>query len=108
MLFRSGRTQGPMRLPVLPNDYRPEYSPLYSLLNLQFTKKIKQQWELMIGIQNIFNFLPRDPIMRPFDPFDRMVNDPVSNPNGFTFDPSYNYAPMMGRRGVVGVRLNIE
>jgi outer membrane receptor for ferrienterochelin and colicins len=104
----TGRTQGPMRLPVLPNDYRPEYSPLYSLLNLQFTKKIKQQWELMIGIQNIFNFLPQDPIMRPFDPFDRMVNDPVSNPNGFTFDPSYNYAPMMGRRGVVGVRLNVE
>ncbi len=104
----TGRTQGPMRLPVLPADYRPEYSPLYCLINLQFTKRILQQWELMVGVQNVFNFLPRDPIMRPFDPFDRTVNDALNNPNGYTFDPSYNYAPMMGRRAVVGVRLNID
>lgn len=104
----TGRTQGAMRLPVLPDDYRPEYSPVYSLLNLQVTKKIKGWLELMAGVQNLLNFLPRDPIMRPFDPFDRNVNDPVTNPFGYTFDPSYNYAPMMGRRGVFGVRLNIN
>lgn len=104
----TGRTQGPMRLPVLPHDFRPEYSPFYSLLNLQLTKKIKGRLELMAGIQNILNFLPRDPIMRPFDPFDKHINDAVNNPFGYTFDPSYNYAPMMGRRGVFGVRLNID
>jgi outer membrane receptor for ferrienterochelin and colicins len=104
----TGRTQGPMRLPILPNDYRPEYSPMYSLLNLQFTKKIKEHFELMVGVQNLLNFLPQDPIMRPFDPFDKNINDAVSNPFGYTFDPSYNYAPMMKRRGVVGVRVNID
>jgi outer membrane receptor for ferrienterochelin and colicins len=104
----TGRTQGPMRLPILPNDYRPEYSPMYSLLNIQFTKKIKEHFELMLGVQNLLNFLPHDPIMRPFDPFDKNVNDAVSNPFGYSFDPSYNYAPMMKRRGVVGVRVNID
>jgi outer membrane receptor for ferrienterochelin and colicins len=104
----TGRTQGPMRLPILPNDYRPAYSPTYSLLNFQFTKKIKEHVELMIGVQNLLNFLPLDPIMRPFDPFDKNVTDAVSNPFGYTFDPSYNYAPMLQRRGVVGVRVNID
>lgn len=100
----TGRTQGSMRLPVLPNDYRPEYSPVYSLLNLQFAKKIKANAECMFGIQNLLNFLPKDPIMRPFDPFDKAVDDPVVNPFGYTFDPSYNYAPMMKRRVVIGLR----
>ncbi len=102
----TGRTQGKMRLPVLPNDYRPEYSPVYSLVNIQLTKKIKQHIELMAGVQNLLNFLPKNPIMRSFDPFDKQVDDAVNNPNGYTFDPSYNYAPMMKRRGVAGVRVN--
>lgn len=104
----TGRTQGPMRLPILPNDFRSEYSPMYSLINIQFTKKIKEYFEVMLGIQNLLNFLPRDPIMRPFDPFDKSVNDALNNPFGYTFDPSYNYATMMQRRGVVGVRVNID
>ncbi len=104
----TGRTIGPMRLPVFPNDYRPEYSPWYSLLDLQFVKQTGKRFEWIVSIKNLFNFLPQDPIMRPFDPFDLQVNDPVNNPNGYTFDPSYNYAPMMARRFVIGFRCRLS
>lgn len=104
----SGNWYGPMRLPVLPNDYRPEYSPWFCLANLQLTKKTIKGWEFYGGLKNFFNFLPSDPIMRPFDPFDKHANDPVANPNGYTFDPSYNYAPLQGRRGYLGIRYTIK
>ncbi len=46
--------------------------------------------------------MPADPLMRPFDPFDKYVQ--VNNPNGYTFDTSYNYAEMKGRRYFIGIR----
>lgn len=104
----TGKVFGPQRLPIVPNDFRPEYSPWFTLANLQFTQRIGKQTELYIGVKNLFNFIPKNPILRPDDPFDRRVNDPVSNPNGYTFDPSYNYAPVMGRRVMVGMRFNLD
>lgn len=95
---------GPMRLPILPNDYRPEYSPFYAIANIQVTKRFSRQFEVYAGIKNLLNFVPKDPIMRPFDPFDKNTEDPVSNPYGYTFDPSYNYASMQGIRGFAGFR----
>ncbi len=103
----TGKWNGPMRLPILPNDYRPEYSPWYCIANVQVTKKFKRNIELYGGVKNIFNFIPKDPIIRPFDPFDKNVNDPVNNPNGYTFDPTYNYAALQGARGFIGIRYNI-
>jgi outer membrane receptor for ferrienterochelin and colicins len=100
-------TYGPMRLPVVPNDFRPEYSPWYTLLNLQVRQPFKEQWELYVGIKNLLNFIPQYPILRPQDPFDLQVNDPVNNPNGYTFDASYNYAPLQGIRVFAGVRCQI-
>lgn len=102
----TGNWYGPMRLPILPNDYRPEYSPWFCIANIQFTKKFDYGLEFYGGMKNIFDFVPKDPIMRPFDPFDKNVDDPVSNPNGYTFDPSYNYASMQGRRVYLGIRYN--
>lgn len=103
----TGKWDGPMRLPVLPNDYRPEYSPWFCIANLQLAKKFSNGLELYGGLKNLFNFLPEDPIMRPFDPFNKYANDPVSNPHGYTFDPSYNYAPLQGIRGFLGMRYNL-
>lgn len=103
----TGNWYGPMRLPILPNDYRPEYSPWFALLNFQLNKKW-DQIEIYGGMKNVFNFVPADPIMRPFDPFDKRANDPVTNPNGYTFDPSYNYSSLQGRRGYLGVRWSIK
>jgi outer membrane receptor for ferrienterochelin and colicins len=100
----TGQFYGPMRLPVLPNDYRPEYSPLYSLANIQVSKSFESGFEIYFGVKNLFNFTPKDPLMRPFDPFDTNVNDPISNPNHYTFDTTYGYAPMQRIRGFLGVK----
>lgn len=103
----TGKWDGPMRLPVLPHDYRPEYSPWFCVANLQVSKKFGNGMELYGGVKNLFNFIPKDPIMRPFDPFNKYVNDPVNNPYGYTFDPSYNYAALQGIRGFLGLRYNL-
>ncbi|HRP55029.1 TonB-dependent receptor [Agriterribacter sp.] len=103
----TGKWDGPMRLPVLPNDYRPEYSPWFCIANLQLTKKLSNGLELYGGIKNLFNFVPEDPVMRSFDPFNKYINDPVANPYGYTFDPSYNYAPLQGIRGFLGIRYTL-
>jgi outer membrane receptor for ferrienterochelin and colicins len=104
----TGKVFGPQRLPVVPNDFRPEYSPWFTLANLQLTQRIGKKVELYGGIKNLLNFMPENPILRPEDPFDKRVNDVVNNPNGYTFDPSYNYAPLSGRRAFLGVRVNID
>lgn len=100
----TGQFYGPMRLPVLPNDYRPEYSPFYTLANIQVSKNFKSGFEVYCGIKNLFNFTPKDPLMRPFDPFDKNVDDPIGNPYQYTFDTTYGYAPMQKIRGFLGVK----
>ncbi|SJZ68114.1 TonB-dependent receptor [Sediminibacterium ginsengisoli] len=103
----TGKWSGPMRLPVLPDDYRPAYSPWFCIANIQLTKKFGNGIELYGGAKNMLNFIPANPIMRPFDPFNKTVNDPVNNPYGYTFDPSYNYASLQGIRAFLGVRYNL-
>jgi outer membrane receptor for ferrienterochelin and colicins len=101
----SGNVYGPMKLPLVENDFRPEYSDWYSIQNTQVTKTFKKGWEVYGGVKNILNFTPPAySILRPEDPFDKNVNDPVNNPNGYTFDPTYVYASNQGIRGFIGVR----
>jgi len=102
----TGNWYGPMRLPILPNDYRPEYSPWFCVANIQFTKKFDYGLEIYGGMKNVFDFVPKYALMRPFDPFNKTVDDPVANPNGYTFDTTYNYASLQGRRMFLGVRYN--
>ncbi len=98
----TGKLTGPMYLPVVPNDFRPEKSPTYCLMNLQLTKRLPKNFELYAGVKNILNFIPKNPILRPFDPFDKHLDE--NNPYGYTFDPSYNYAPIQGAKGFIGMR----
>lgn len=101
----SGNVYSPMLLPVLENDYRPAYSPWFGIINLQITTVITKDWQIYGGLKNLLDFIPKeDPIMRPFDPFDKTINDQVNNPNGYTFDPGYNYAPYQRARLFLGVR----
>ncbi len=106
----TGAIYGPMRLPIFPNDTRPEFSPLFSIQNIQFTKTFAETpLEIYCGIKNLLNYTPpANSIMRAFDPFDKRANDPVNNPNNFTFDPTYSYASFQGIRGFLGVRWRIE
>jgi outer membrane receptor for ferrienterochelin and colicins len=41
----TGQVNGPMRLPLQQDDYRPEYSPTFCLANIQITKKIGNRFE---------------------------------------------------------------
>lgn len=95
----------PMRLPILPNDYRPEYSPWYALHQIQLTNTSSKKFDFYVAIKNLFNFLPSDPLMRPFDPFDKQINE--NNPFQYTFDATYGFAPMQGRRILIGLRYHM-
>ncbi len=100
----TGQWYSPMRLPVQPNDFRPARSPWHLIANAQYRRALGDRIELYGGVKNLLDFVPRDPIMRPFDPFDRQAGDSEANPNGYTFDTAYMYAPMQGRRWFVGLR----
>jgi outer membrane receptor for ferrienterochelin and colicins len=102
----TGQWNGKMRLPIEPNDFRSEYSPWYCIANIQLTKKFNNGMEIYGGIKNLSNFTPKNPIMRPFDPFNKDVDNPVTNSNGYTFDTSYNYASLQKLRGFIGIRYN--
>jgi outer membrane receptor for ferrienterochelin and colicins len=100
----TGRINSPMHLPVQQYDFRSDTSPWYALLNFQVTKSFRFGLEIYGGVKNILNFIPQNPLMRPFDPFDKNANDAENNPYGYTFDTAYNYAPLQGARGFLGVR----
>ncbi len=113
----SGRVTGPMYLPVVENDFRPAESPWFALLNFQLTKTINSQLEIYAGVKNLLNFIPENPLLHPDDPFDRPGGKyfdengnarPDTNPNGYTFDTTYNYAPIQGARGQLGLRWTIQ
>ncbi|MBX2904661.1 MAG: TonB-dependent receptor [Taibaiella sp.] len=117
----TGNVYSPMRLPLLSaNDPRSEYSPWWSIQNVQLTKKIRPQLEIYGGIKNLLNWTPNrgNPfiIARANDPFDKNVQFDSNgqamvtpaNPYGLTFDPSYVYAPNQGRRVFLGVRYTLN
>ncbi|SMO49100.1 TonB-dependent receptor [Solitalea koreensis] len=103
----TGRLNGSMYLPVQkPYDIRSEKSPTYTIMNLQVTKKFSNGLEVYTGVKNLLNFIPKNPILRPEDPFG---NRPyVPNPNNEVFDPSYSYSQMQGIKGFLGIRYNIK
>ncbi|MGB0933991.1 MAG: TonB-dependent receptor [Lishizhenia sp.] len=112
----TGNLYGPMRLPLLGElDDRPEYSPIWSLQNIQLTKEYKA-FEFFGGVKNFLNYTPpANSISRAHDPFDKYVQfdnngnalSTAENPTATTFDPSYVFAPNQGIRFFIGFRLNL-
>ncbi|TNJ45409.1 TonB-dependent receptor [Tamlana fucoidanivorans] len=75
----TGNIYGPMRLPLLGElDPRSEYSPTWSIQNIQFTYNGFNNFEIYAGIKNLLNWTPNkgNPfiIARSEDPFDRQVD----------------------------------
>ncbi|WP_298555837.1 TonB-dependent receptor [uncultured Algibacter sp.] len=117
----TGNIYGPMRLPTLGNlDPRSEYSPTWSIQNIQLTYATKANLEFYGGVKNVLNWTPNEGnpfiIARSNDPFDKNVQfdtngDVVAtanNPYALTFDPSYVYAPNQGRRLFFGLRYTLN
>lgn len=112
VLDYTGNLYGSMRLPLLgENDPRDEYSPAWSIQNIKASWVINEQWTGYFGIKNLLDWTPAKDapflIARSDDPFDRRIDDPVDNPNGLSFDPTYSYAPLQGRRLFIGLRFMI-
>lgn len=114
----TGNVYGPMELPLLGAlDERPGESPWFSTQNIQLTKTLANGMQVYGGVKNLLNYTPpANSIARAFDPFDRGVDfapdgsviPTESNPQALTFDPSYVYASMQGRRWFVGWRWNLQ
>ncbi|MEC7772829.1 MAG: TonB-dependent receptor [Bacteroidota bacterium] len=116
----TGNLYGPMRLPLLGDmDPRSEYSPTWSIQNIQFTYKGLNNFEVYGGVKNLLDWTPNrgNPfiIARANDPFDKEVTFDNSgnavatqnNPYALTFDPSYVYGPNQGIRGFFGLRYTV-
>lgn len=114
----TGNLYGPMRLPILNEmDPRDEYSPWWSIQNVQLTYgREGHRWEFYGGVKNLLNFTPpSNSIARAHDPFDKNVQfdeagdviPTAENPYALTFDPSYVYAPNQGIRAFAGVRFKM-
>ncbi len=117
----TGNVYSPMRLPLLNElDPRSQYSPWWSIQNIQLTFKGFKNWEIYGGVKNLLNWTPNQGtpflIARSHDPFDKDVTfdaagnavPTANNPYGLTFDPSYVYAPNQGIRGFLGVRFTMK
>jgi len=117
----TGNVYGRMVLPLLSAlDPRPEFSKVWSIQNLQLTKRFSSMLEIYAGVKNLLNWTParNSPflIARSHDPFDKKVEydangnvkPTAENPFALTFDPSYVYASNQGRRIFAGIRLNLR
>lgn len=117
----TGNLYGPMVLPLLGNlDPRPANSEVWSLQNIQLTKRFKKGFEIYGGLKNFLNWTPakKTPflIARSNDPFDKEVTfdsngnalPTQNNPYALTFDPTYVYAPNQGIRVFLGIRYQLD
>lgn len=113
----TGKFLGTQKMPTVPNDFRDEYAPSFNLTNLQITKKLIHNKEIYCSFKNLFNYIPNNIILHADDPFnkaggkyfDASGNPRLdTNPNNYTFDPTYNYAPMQGIKVHVGFRFHFD
>ena len=117
----TGNVYGPMRLPLLGDlDPRSEYSPTWSIQNIQFTFNKFKNIEIYGGVKNLLNWTPNKSnpfiIARANDPFDKNVQFDANgnaqatadNPYALSFDPSYVYAPNQGIRSFFGLLYTLQ
>jgi len=110
-----------MRLPLLGElDPRSEFSPTWSIQNIQFSFSGLKDFEVYAGVKNLLNWTPNrgNPfiIARANDPFDKEVSfdsngnalATANNPNALTFDANYIYGPNQGIRSFLGLRYTIN
>lgn len=91
---------GRQRLPFTgtnpANEQFPDYSPSFSLINMQVTKTFSSVFEVYVGGENIGNYQQ-----------DRAILG-AGNPFGPYFDTSVIYAPVFGQMYYAGLRFKIK
>lgn len=93
----TGSLYGPMKLPLVENDFRDEFSKPFSLQNIKISKSFKGGIRVNCGVRNLFNFTPpSNSILRAHDPFNKHSDDITENPYGYEFDPTYIYSSFQG------------
>ena len=91
----TAQVNGPSRLPSLTGYGAPtEHSPVYWMWFAQITKNTRR-FDIYAGVENIFDYKQRNPIMGAADPF------------GAGFDSSRIWGPLTGRKIYAGIRLRI-
>jgi outer membrane receptor for ferrienterochelin and colicins len=90
----NGTYTSSMRMPQFDAPFeRPAKSPAFFMHNLMINHKVAHNAQVYFEIKNLGNFKQESPIINPFNPFDD------------TFDTSYSYGPLRGRRFVLGFRM---
>ena len=93
----TGSLYGPMKLPLVENDFRDEFSKPFSLQNIKISKSFKSGIRVNCGVRNLLNFTPAsNSILRAHDPFNKHSDDITENPYGYEFDPTYIYSSFQG------------
>ncbi len=89
---------GKQRLPNTNNNpinfQRPSYADPYAIVNTQFTYTFKK-WEWYGGVENLFNFRQRQPLIS------------WQNPFGAYFDTQFAWGPTRGRELYLGIRFKL-
>ncbi len=92
--------QGPKRIPYTgsnPDEFRlPSESPGYGVVNFHISKTWREKFELYTGVENVFNYKQKNPIIASDQPF------------GPYFDSSLIWGPVFGRNIYAGFRLRIK
>ena len=91
---------GKQRLPATISnsglDSMPDFSPSFSVMNMQVTRTFSSTFEVYVGGENIGNYKQEKAILGSDNPF------------GTTFDTSIIYAPVFGQMYYAGLRFKIK
>jgi len=74
----------------------PEFSPSFSLMNMQITRTFSSTFEMYLGGENIGNYKQEKAVLGNGNPF------------GSNFDASIVYAPVFGQMYYAGIRFKIK
>lgn len=90
---------GDARLPDTQKNPEPEYqrpdsSPAYTIIHAQVSKFFRK-WSIYAGVENLTDFVQKDPIIAANDPF------------GSSFDSSMVWGPILGRKFYAGLRWSL-
>lgn len=79
-----------------PAEYRmAETSPAFAVVNAQITRSFFANFDIYLGVENLFDFRQTDLIIDP------------QNPNGNYFDASLIWGPVNGRMVYLGMRYDL-